>query len=639
MNKSIIAGVVGVLLIAAGAFYFFGFGKIEIVVADTVIEGDYAPGNLVLKDGATLTVNGDLTVKGTLSCDGGPLKVVVNGGMKVTGTLECKGAEAAGIALVVSGSVALGDSARVKADGSVQIVNDATKLLTTDEQIEAAYIEAGAATGAGPRFGPFVDDGSVSVSPAPAEETSALPRFVNVAYAQDAMDKDGNIVESGVIGGNWVVGDGGAPPSGLAIDTPNKKIKRIIINFNFGQNGNVQLNDFHLVGPAGRDGKSDEGNSCNAKGEDGENAMRFRVVAKNVEVNNFRIELGNGGAGGTAETTKDCDPGIAKGGKGGEAGNMKMTAENGITINSMTIVPGTGGNGGGATAYGKDGVNACPGTKGGDATATAGDGGKNKKELSAVGAVSGIGNITLNEVMGGFAGSAFAYPGKGGDGTGCNCNGGAGGKATATGGKGGDASVEAGGAVAASGATGGDGGDAEAKGGNGGNGGQCPLKPKGGDGGKGGDAVAKEGKGGTGDPTNGDPGTVKEEKGGDGGNGGDGCGPGAGGKGGVAREPGVDGKPGKLVCPVEEKKTSTSVTPPAGSTVTTPKPIQVIRYQDKYLPVSQLIIEDEVGCGAEHWHAAEGVVVATDGSQVFDPGPQCGFGKVSQLPAMPYTPQ
>lgn len=62
------------------------------------------------------------------------------------------------------------------------------------------------------------------------------------------------------------------------------------------------------------------------------------------------------------------------------------------------------------------------------------------------------------------------------------------------------------------------------------------------------------------------------------------------------------------------------------------KMIDVIEYNGKYLPVSQLIVEDEVGCGANHWHAAQGVVTATDGSKVSDPGPQCGYGKVKDKP-------
>lgn len=64
------------------------------------------------------------------------------------------------------------------------------------------------------------------------------------------------------------------------------------------------------------------------------------------------------------------------------------------------------------------------------------------------------------------------------------------------------------------------------------------------------------------------------------------------------------------------------------------KLIGVIQYNGKYLPVDQLIIEDEVGCGADHWHAAQGFVTATDGSKVSDPGPQCGYGKVKDKPVI-----
>lgn len=62
------------------------------------------------------------------------------------------------------------------------------------------------------------------------------------------------------------------------------------------------------------------------------------------------------------------------------------------------------------------------------------------------------------------------------------------------------------------------------------------------------------------------------------------------------------------------------------------KTVDVIDYGGKLLPIDQLIVENEVGCGADHWHAARGVVVALDGSQVSDPGPQCGYGKVKDRP-------
>ena len=64
----------------------------------------------------------------------------------------------------------------------------------------------------------------------------------------------------------------------------------------------------------------------------------------------------------------------------------------------------------------------------------------------------------------------------------------------------------------------------------------------------------------------------------------------------------------------------------------TAKTVDVIEYSGKLLPVDQLIVENEAGCGAEHWHAARGVVVALDGAQISDPGPQCGYGKVKDRP-------
>ena len=64
--------------------------------------------------------------------------------------------------------------------------------------------------------------------------------------------------------------------------------------------------------------------------------------------------------------------------------------------------------------------------------------------------------------------------------------------------------------------------------------------------------------------------------------------------------------------------------------------LMVIEYNGKYLPISQVIVESESGCdgGENHWHAASGVVIATDGTPVPDPGPQCGYGKVSDRPSI-----
>ncbi|MSU60480.1 MAG: hypothetical protein EXS52_01005 [Candidatus Staskawiczbacteria bacterium] len=69
------------------------------------------------------------------------------------------------------------------------------------------------------------------------------------------------------------------------------------------------------------------------------------------------------------------------------------------------------------------------------------------------------------------------------------------------------------------------------------------------------------------------------------------------------------------------------------------KKIDVIEYNGKFLPVSQLIVENEKGCdgGMEHWHASQGLVTATDGTKVSDPGPQCGYGKTKDRPVIQVT--
>ncbi|MDO8435114.1 MAG: hypothetical protein Q7S89_00305 [bacterium] len=657
MSKYIV--VLGALILIIIGFYYFSSKVSQTFVfeEDTVIETDLAVAKgeqTTIKNGATLTIQGNLTVDGAIACSDGGLSLVVEGTTQVNGALECEGGGA--ITVVAKGPIAFSSNAEVVSDGSLQIVFDASALASTDAEVEAIFKETGEDTGTGTRIGPMIEGGKVggSVSQNIETPTSGIPAFarlfgvIGVAEAQTASDKEGNEIPGVVISGTWTIGEGGAPPSGIDVQTPDKKINKIILNFNFGANGTVALQNFHLVGPKGRAGESDVGKSCNARGKDGEDAFRFRVRARNITLDEFRLELGDGGDGGEAETTNDCDPGIANGGKGGEAGNFKMTAEGEIQINSFHIVPGRGGSGAEATAHGKDGVNACPGTKGGDATATGGIGGKNKKELAAAGVVAGIGNVTIDPVVGGFGGDATANPGKGGSGTACKCAGGAGGKGIATAGKGGDASLFG---IAGT-SEGGDGGHADSQGAQGGNGGSCGVnQPTGGVGGKGGDSKSTFGTGGSAQ-TNGTDGEVRDETGGNGGNGGDGCGPGNGGKGGVGKPPGTDGAKGKLICTEEKPKT----TPDTGGTNGTPstgsgtmqgggttgvgatggtaegRTIQAIQFKGKYLPLEQLIIEDEVGCGADHWHAAEGMVVATDGTEVFDPGPQCGFGKLSDVP-------
>ncbi len=544
---------------------------------------------VVVKGGATITVAGDMAVAGTLTCEGGALNLRVQGAFSVTGNLECnrgdlKPGEADNGISVVATSFNVAKSAVVVSNGNVQLVTDAAKLATTPQAVENFYTSVENVRTGKFRLGPLtpleqIPAGTpgkpVSVAApvhlvvAPKAAGSNLWDLV-VAPAQaqaPATDANGNPVPNTTrLGGTWYVGNPGQnPPPNLHVPTPPKGINHIILNFNFGGN-KVALQDFVLTGPDGRAGTDDVGKKCIARGTDGEDAMRFDVHAGSITIDNFDLHLGNGGAGGTAETSANCGPGIATGGKGGSGGNFKMVADSGFDIQGQfNIYPGTSGVGGSAIAHGKNGKDGCAGEKGGDAIATAGKGGDNKKLLVITGTVTGTDNITVHEMFGGSGGQANADGGKGGNGTGPGCAGGKGGKATATAGKGGDTSCNK------FECTGGNGGDAMSKPGNGGNGGQGTETLPGGNGGKGGDAKATFGSGGTG-KTKGDDGKVTGEKGGNGGNGGDGCDQGAGGAGGKGKPGGTPGADGANLC--KKKGSSTTVTPPpdTGTSVTPTAP-------------------------------------------------------------------
>lgn len=635
-------GIAIALLVMGGVAYVaLNQSKAETTIdRDTTVAGDYAvPAGkrLVVRNGATLTVEGDVTVGGSITCADGPVQLVVKGAATIDGTITCdRGASAdldgsLGVTLVVAGSLTLGPAAEISSNGHIQLVERADALAKSPAETNRLFDEAANDSGTGNRVGPFVPQTAepakpaagvwpapLVIVPAPPQKVSLLAELWGVPAAKAGS-------HTVVIGGRIRVG---TPPPGV----------RQIVVFSFPTAAAMTLQNFQIEGPDGRDGDADRGNSCTARGKDGSDAFRMLVHAPNITVNNFTVKLGNGGAGGDAETTADCKPGTATGGQGGKPGNFKMIADEKFEITgTFNVFTGNGGAGGSARAYGKDGG---PSEDGGDATATGGAGADNVKKLSIAGTVAGTANVTFDSVWGGVGGSAKAQPGKGGDGQGCGKNGGQGGNATATGGQGGKASLTLSGGAGRTPTVddaGGDGGDATATAAMGGNGGSCGPEGPGGNGGHGGDATAKPGNGGTGTTRNGADGTKTDETGGNGGTGGDGCQPGRGGNGGKGNPPGKKGADGKVTC--VKPGTNTSVTPGVNTSVgqdrgSESQSVKVIQYGGKFLPLDQLIIENEAGCGAEHYHAAQGVSVATDGTRVPDPGPQCGYGKVSERPTL-----
>src|SRR3989344_5447924 len=161
MNKHALWGI-GIIIVLLGGWFFF-VNQSEVVASDLVVEGDYAPENITLKDGATLTVKGDLIVTKTISCDGGPLAITVEGATTISGTLRCDG-DAGDITLVAMEGLTMTKEASVEAGGNVQFVSSSDLLVTTQEDIDAKFAEIGVDSGVGMRVGPMVPDGEVVLS-------------------------------------------------------------------------------------------------------------------------------------------------------------------------------------------------------------------------------------------------------------------------------------------------------------------------------------------------------------------------------------------------------------------------------------------------------------------------------------------
>jgi hypothetical protein len=400
----------------------------------------------------------------------------------------------------------------------------------------------------------------------------------------------------------------------------------LCLNGSSGSNGSVGISVIikslgtitvsgRIVAGSGGNGSNNtvvETNGANAiaTGGNGGNGGFINLISINSNItilDSAELTSGNGGFGGNTNaiggnsTFAGVDGGDATAisGKGGNGGNLTLSAPYGnvsipVAVGILTV--GNGGAGGSAYAVGGKGGESDisnPNGVGGAANATGGNGGSSgwlnltpsppcNVTLFADGGIGGMGGVAISQAgakgihhspgcgvpgrngrpggsRGGNGGSgtfwgsdgapATATGAAGGDGD----PGGSGGFARAIGGNGGDSNVIAG-----------DGGKATATGGNGGNGISC-CKP-GANGGNGGDAEAFGGNGGVGGDFGGDGGDAAAT-GGNGGNAGTlGTPPGvggggggniqvggnggwgwiiSGGAGGAAGAPGIPGKPGK----------------------------------------------------------------------------------------------
>lgn len=100
--------------------------------------------------------------------------------------------------------------------------------MASQEELDALYDETGKDTGTGPRLGPFTYGeatqkltGASNSQVVLVENSSA---FIKTAEAQVPRDKDAIPIPNVIISGTWVIGEGGAPPSGVDVPTPPKKL-------------------------------------------------------------------------------------------------------------------------------------------------------------------------------------------------------------------------------------------------------------------------------------------------------------------------------------------------------------------------------------------------------------------------------
>ncbi len=451
-------------LLAALAIFFFIYKPDAYISSDTTIKGDYVVNKnktVVVKNGAKLTVEGDTKIEGILKCEGGPIYLTTKKNLTVDGTVFCNLSEnevkqdiLTGINFIVEDGAEFSKNSFIVSNAHIQIVENPDFLLKTPEDFKKAFNEVAMDSGEGIRIGPLFAQAPSRTSDF---NVSSLALNTNAILGQASdsgkAKKDKKVNLRGKIKIGISVGRPDQPfPTWMDLEKVPKILDYILLWAKM-PNGVLNIEDAYLFTPDGHDGEDIIG-GCDinvpqtesAEDQFKRNAMRMRGHAKVIRVKNFHLFLGDGGKGGDAVTDKNCNPGIAVAGMGGNPSNFKWTADEAIEIlGGFYIYPGRGGNGGKAIAYGDSGIDGCDdrdAMNGKNAYATGGAGAANPRVLSAKGGVAGLENIYIGSMYGGNGGDAEVNPGKGGDANKCDCPGGKGGGGFATAGRGGQVSLK-----------------------------------------------------------------------------------------------------------------------------------------------------------------------------------------------------
>lgn len=419
-----------IILVSIGYFgYTQFFAKTYISSDITLKELKIDKGKtMVVKNGAKITVLGNAKIDGSIECEGGPIKLITKGSLQVANKVECNNQDM--VALVAQSGIEFGENAQVISSGNVFLVDSEEHIPDSQEAIDKLFEETGMDTNDGKmRIGPLGSD-EENIDKRPKSIDAILKNspvkildsknMSKIDIVKTASAKDDTVV----LNGNW------------KIDPPKKGINNPVFFVNF-PGRSLEING-SLSLPKGRDAETVKG-GCDIQVPDDEeedelknkgkknrqkDAPRARFRAEKVTIGSFTLTLGDGGKGADAETDQ-CFYAVAVAGTGGKSGNLKITAGTEIIIKDrFTIIPGKGGKGGNAIAYGKKGNSGNPGGNGGYAGAGGGYGANNDKKLKFLGDARGLDKIFIGSVIGGDGGDGIANPGDGGDGDVCDSKGG-----------------------------------------------------------------------------------------------------------------------------------------------------------------------------------------------------------------------
>lgn len=382
--------------------------KNKEIWSDKIIDGNYtiAKGQTVtIKNKAKLTVNGDLQIKGTLTCEEGPLDVKVKGSLFVDGQIKCQRRNPVdrdpGVAILLTapGSVEFTRNSAIIANGHIEVTDKAENLLLTQQSTNRNFDDIVNQSHEKITLGPLWGEDVAQDPNTPAEDTP------------DKTSQNSNLQKEQTkhrvkINGTWILGD---PKETITRELRLLKIppsmEKIIFYISF-PSADLEFNNARIYLQDGQKGNNiNVGCQTTAAKEPKTDAPRMFIQAENILINNFMVRLGDGGPGGNIETPKDCPDIRVIGSEGGLPGDFKIIAENNLNIiGRFNIFPGSTGSGGSATA---NSLAKCDETRKRVTYAEGGKGLNNYQTLRFSPSVSGVENIFMGNLLAGHGGNAY----------------------------------------------------------------------------------------------------------------------------------------------------------------------------------------------------------------------------------------